>query len=37
MTGVSDANTSAETVTITASGVDLGGATTNVQRQLTLL
>jgi hypothetical protein len=30
MTGVSDANTSAETVTITASGVDLGGATTNV-------
>jgi hypothetical protein len=30
MTGVADANTSAETVTITASGVDLGGATTNV-------
>ena len=29
MTGVADANTSAETVTITASGVDLGGATTN--------
>jgi hypothetical protein len=30
LTGVTDANTVAETVTITGSGVDLGTATTNV-------
>ncbi|MBK9502481.1 MAG: hypothetical protein IPO06_24490 [Leptospiraceae bacterium] len=31
MTGVTDANIISETVTITASGVDLGRATTNHQ------